>query len=212
VTEALWRGVDELTKPRHVKLLRDHGTVDWPISSLWQLLEESVMSSAALDGGGKASRYRAPVDLECLELRSDIRETVVDALAGHNHRPRATVPESIRALASLVVATVDDDLVGWWAYRFGSWCRLIRNALALDTRPRGIRGMACPECGNMHVIADSAEGPRREAALIIDFVDGRIRAVSCQHCDAAWFRGDALWALADADAVRVATGMVADAI
>ena len=211
MTEPLWAAVDGLTKPRHVRLLRDGGGTDWTtVPSLWWQLEDAVAGSSALDGGGKASRYRAPADLECLELRADIRETVVDALAGHDQRPRSTVPDSTRALASLVIATTDDDLVGWWTYRLGSWCRLIRNALALDTRPRGIRSTACPTCGTMYVTVDSAEGPRREAALVLDFADGLVRAATCQACGSTWFRGQALLDLADA--VRVATGMVADAI
>jgi hypothetical protein len=109
------------------------------------------------------------------------------------------VPESLRHLASVVVATTDDDLIGWWAYRFGSWCRQITTTLRLndDPQPRGIRGATCPTCQATHVTV-LRDGERlREPALRIDFTDGMVRAAYCQACMTAWFRGDALVDLAD---------------
>jgi hypothetical protein len=200
-SEQLWASVDELTKPRHVKLWRDDGATECTtVPSLWWQLKEAVASSNALDGGG-GSRYRTPLDLTCLELAQTIAETVVDALAGHDQKPRSDVPSSLRALGSAVTRTGDDDLVGWWTYRVRSWCRQIRAALRLDEQPlpRGIRGTRCPACAESHAVVRRDDEDVRVSALVVDFTeDGLIRAAECLRCGAAWFRGAALWQLADA--------------
>jgi len=200
----LWAAVDALVAPRHVKLWRDvdgKSWTEWPTSpSLWEQLTEAVASSSALDGGGNSSRYRTPLDLNCMELTHTIRETIVDALIGHDQKPRATVPDSLRALASTVTRTNEDDLVDWWTYRLWSWCRQIRVALRLgEPLPRGIRGTACPECGETTAAVKRDDDIVRVPALTVDFTpDGYIRAAECLRCHAAWFRGEALWQLSDA--------------
>jgi len=201
VSAGLWTQTDMLTKPRRVKLLRDTGTADWTtVPSLWCQLEDAL--SCGMEGSKAATRgsvHRVPLNIDAYELATDIRDITWDALAGHDVKPRATVPASVRALASAVVAAVDDDLTGWWAYRIGSWCRQITNVLRLndEPQPRGIRGAACPTCQATHVTA-LRDGERvREPALRIDFTDGMVRAAYCQACLSAWFRGDALVDLAD---------------
>jgi len=201
VSGDLWTQTDMLTEPRRVKLLRDTGTADWTsVPSLWCQLEDAL--SCGMEGSKATARgsvHRVPLNIDAYELAADIRDIVWDALAGHDVKPRATVPESVRALASAVIATVDDDLTGWWTYRVGSWCRQITNVLRLndEPQPRGIRGAACPTCQATHVTA-LRDGERvREPALRIDFADGMVRAASCSACGASWFRGDALVDLAD---------------
>lgn len=233
----LWAAVDELTKPRHVKLLRDDGTADWTtVPSLWWQLDEATASSSALDGGGRGSKYRTPIDLDAFEVACTVRDVIVDALAGHDQKPRTTgatpqrraaataqraaertyaiphtdltpvppllvvlVPDSLRALVSVVTALADDDLTAWWTYRVKAWCRQIQNALHLveQPQPRRIRDTSCPTCQATHVTLDGHDGTERVPALLIDFTDGLIRAASCSACGSTWFRGDALLALAD---------------
>lgn len=204
---SLWAAVDGLVNPRPVRLFRDAGTADWTsVPALWRQLVESV-GTGSRRGGRSTSRAWSPVDLECMELAATIRETVVDALTGHDERPvtvgqkpaRVLLPESLRHLASVVTATQDDDLAGWWVYRVRSWTRQISHVLQLeiDPQPRRIRDTSCPECQASHVTLPGQDGPERVPALLIDFTDGYVRAASCTACGAAWFRGQSLVDLAD---------------
>jgi hypothetical protein len=210
VSELLWAAVDELTKPRHVRLLRDGGSSDWTtLPSLWWQLEEAAANGAESNGTGRGSRYRTPIDLDCLELATSIRDVTVDALAGHDQKPRSTLPDSVRALASVVTAVNDDDLTGWWTYRVRSWCRQIQTALHLteQPQPRRIRDTRCPTCQATHVTIVVDGEAQRVPALLIDFADRLIRAASCTACGSSWFRGEALLALADELATRRPTAV-----
>lgn len=248
----LWSAVDQLTKPRHVKLLRDEGSADWTtVPSLWWQLEDAVTGVGDAGGeGGASSRYRSPGSIDCLQLYADIRDTVVDALLGHEQKPRTVgeppavvaaaqhrraaavaqrrayatygiaddsplvdvperwrvlVPDSLRALASLLAAVADDDLTAWWTERVRSWSRQITNTLRLSEQPqpRRIRDTACPTCAATHVTLDQGSGPERVPALLIDFHGALIRAASCSACGSNWFRGSELLDLADMlDATR----------
>lgn len=200
-TAYLWAAVDQLTKPRHVKLLRDDDTTDWTtLPSLWWQLEDALRTGLENSTHSSGSKYRTPLNIDALQLASDIRDTTTDALDGHGQKPRATFPESVRALASVVVAAMDGDLTGWWVYRVRSWSRQIDHVLRLteQPQPRRIRDTRCPTCQATHVtIIAGVDGTERVPALLIDFADGMIRAASCSACGSTWFRGDALLALTD---------------
>lgn len=197
----LWAAVDQLTKPRHVKLLRDEGGADWTtVPSLWWQLEDALRTGMENTGSTGGSRYRAPLNIDALQLAGDIEDTTLDALAGHDVKPRGTFPESLRALASTVVTVGDDDLTSWWVYRIRSWARQVDHVLRLteEPQPRRIRDTRCPTCAATHVtLTDGIDGSERVPALLIDFADGLIRAASCSACGSTWFRGDALLALTD---------------
>jgi hypothetical protein len=212
MSEQLWASVDELTKPRHVKLLRDDGTADWTtLPSLWWQLEDAGVGMGDSGGGaGSASRYRAPGSVECMQLCYDIRDTVLDALISHEdqdtalwlvrgEQPRMLVPEAIRHLASLITAVGDDDLTGWWTYRVRSWSRQIINTLRLtdQPQPRRIRDTQCVTCGSTHVTIDQGSGPEWVPALLIEFQGALVRAASCSACGSNWFRGQELVELAE---------------
>ncbi len=202
----LWNAVVGLTEPRHVKLLRDTDAADWTtIPALWRQLVEAV-GTGSRRGARSSTRTWTPLDLECMELAATIRETIIDALAGHNQRPlttgtrpaRVLVPESLRRLASVVTATLDNDLTGWWIYRVRSWSRQIIHTLQLEqeSQPRRIRDTACPVCHATHITQPGNDGPERVPALLIDFTDSLIRAATCTACGMSWFRGDGLIDLA----------------
>jgi hypothetical protein len=236
MTESLWNAVDELTKPRHVKLWRDDGATEWTtVPSLWWQLEDAAAAGMGDAGGegGSPSRYRPPGALECLQLHADISDTIVDALRGHEAPPRTAgvsrervavcraqreaersygltanltplpplwhvlVPDSLRALASVLAAVGDDDLTGWWTDRVWSWCRQIINTLRLtdELHPRRVRDTPCPACKAIHVTVKRDGEDFREPALLVDFNGGLIRRAACEACGAQWYRGDDLEAL-----------------
>jgi len=115
-TAALWAAVDALTQPRQIRLTRDNGQHDWTQTpSLWQQLTDALPTGQEQGTGGHSSSYRTPISVDCLDLRTDIHTTVLDALHGHDQHPRRNgiaidIPASIRHLASIVIATNDDDL------------------------------------------------------------------------------------------------------
>jgi hypothetical protein len=203
----LWCAVDGLVETRQLKLLRDTGTDDWTtIPALWRQLVEAI-GTGPRRGGRANTRTWTPLDLECMELAATIRETIVDALTGHDQRPltignrpaRVLVPESLRRLASVITATLDDDLTSWWTYRVNSWSRQITHTLQLEqeSQPRRIRDTACPACNATHATQTGPDGPERVPALLIDFTGTLIRAATCTACGTSWFRGDGLLSLAD---------------
>jgi hypothetical protein len=196
----LWAAVDGLVKPRSVKLFRDDGAADWTVvPSLWAQLEDALSTGMEGGNGTGASKYRTPVSLDVLELTMTIREVVIDALAGHDCKPLATFPGSVRRLASLVVATTDEDLAGWWRYRIQSWCRQIDHVLRLtmESQPRRIRDARCPTCAATHVTIDVDGEKQRVPALLIDFADGLVRCAFCSCCGATYWRGEQLLELAE---------------
>ena len=199
-TAALWAAVDALTQPRQIRLTRDNGQHDWTQTpSLWQQLTDALPTGQEQGTGGHSSSYRTPISVDCLDLRTDIHTTVLDALHGHDQHPRRNgiaidIPASIRHLASIVIATNDDDLTHWWTWRITHWSQKIIITLGVERppQPRRIRDTPCPLCHATHITLKGADGPQRVPALLIDFADGLIRAAECGACSAAWFRGDPL--------------------
>ena len=205
-TAALWAAVDALTQPRQIRLTRDNGQHDWTQTpSLWTQLTDAIPTGQEQGTGGHSSSYRIPISVDCLDLRTDIHTTTLDALHGHDQHPvrngiAIDIPASIRHLASIVAATNDDDLIRWWTHRINTWARQITTVLRLEAQPqpRRIRDTPCPLCHATHITLTTPDGPQRVPALLIDFADGLIRAAQCGACAAAWFRGDQLHTLADA--------------
>lgn len=194
----LWSAVDALIKPSRVKLVRDGGKVDHAsVPSLWdQLLEATGTGSEPQSGG--SSRWRTPIDLDVLELRQEILESVHDALISLGKTRRPTLPSSLRLLAASVAP--DQPLTEFWEYRVRSWVRRVHQALGLDEepQPRRIRDTRCPACQATHVTITVDREQQRVPALLIEFSGQRVRAITCDHCGAAWWRGDELHELAEA--------------
>jgi hypothetical protein len=226
MTGPLWVAVDELTRPRHVRLWRDDGTTEWTtVPSLWWQLEDAAAGMGDAGGGaGSPSKYRSPGSIECLQLYYDVRDTVVDALTSYDRKPamltepfHILVPESLRSLASVLI-TADDDLE-WWAGCVRSWCRQIINVLRLTEQPprRRIRDTVCPTCGAIHIRVDERgepdpEGEFRVPALEITFNNRLVYKAACSACGSEWYRGDPLIALADLLAEQATHRNHADAI
>lgn len=200
LTAALNKAVDRLVKPRRTRLLRDGGTTIWATipSLIAQLDAEIGTGTARREGGG--SRYRTPLDLDVMELRHTIRETINDALIAHGQKLRPDTAASIRLLAVTVTAVADDDLTEWWTDELEKFARQITNTLHLndEPQPRGIRGASCPACGADHVTRTEAGETVHDPALTITFTGHLVRAAECHACLTTFWRGEGLLALADA--------------
>lgn len=172
------------------------------IPALWSQANWAVFGAEAGDGSGgrTAARERSPADLDMMETLLTIRESLGWQLPGRSvpwRRP-GDIPDMMRQFASYVVAH-EPQHIEWWAYRFEQWGRLLRNHLnAIEQGPRPVylRAAACPLCKTRQVI-DERDGERRVVpALVVDFVNGLVRAAQCQACGQAWFRGSELNELA----------------
>lgn len=172
------------------------------IPALWDQANWAVFGSEAGDGSGGRSplRERTPADLDLMETLLTIRESMCWQLPGRGITPKPGMKAQMRQLASHI-ATHEPQHVEWWTFRFEQWGRLLRTHLnAIDNGPRDryLRNSACPLCRTRQVTIER-DGERRVVpALVVDFVDGWIRAAQCQACGHAWFRGDDLGQLAEA--------------
>jgi hypothetical protein len=109
--------------------------VDWTtLPSLWWQLDDALRTGLENSTHASGSKYRTPLNIDALQLAGDIEDVTTDALNGHDQKPRATFPESLRALASVVVAAMDADLTGWWTYRVRSWARQIDHVPSSPSR------------------------------------------------------------------------------
>lgn len=182
---------------RYSAMKRTHAV----IPSLWDQSEDALTASTADQAEGKSgSVHRSPCDIDLMEIRSTIRETVETQLDGRKLKPRATVPLQIRQLAAHIV-THEPDHVDWWQFRFEQWARVLAvylQAVQTQPKPRRLRGAACPECQITAVVIEDATGEKVNAPpLVIDFKDGLVRAAECSGCGATWWRGDELGELAN---------------
>lgn len=176
---------------------RSYGT----IPSLWDQAQDAIAGQGDSDeGGGVLSRERSVADLALMETLLTVRELLIAELKDHGATPRATVPEQIRQVASLVAAGNDDESIDWWAHRLDQYARIIGNQInAIDNGPKPIRlrDSPCPECGARQVRVKEQDEWRMVPPLRIDFRHGMVRAAQCSACAHAWMRGEALEALAD---------------
>lgn len=224
-TRALWEQVDALTKPSARRIDREtdaetlaaftdptngfcrvedyralvgsHGV----IPSLWEQAELALETGRESAGGTGSSplAQRSPADLDLMEQMLTIRETMPYQLAGRGLIPRSTIPGQIRQLAAHIVSH-EPQHVDWWAYRFGQWVRLLGTYLrAIDNGPRPVRlrNAPCPECGATSVTVDTDQGPVVTGPILVDFVNGWIRAATCTACGYTKWRGQDLWDLAE---------------
>jgi hypothetical protein len=220
-TDRLWTAVDAITQPTTRRIHRaplelfddpeltycrldqyQAATLAYgKIPPLWDQATWAVFGTEAGDGSGGRSplRERTPADLDLMETLLTIRESMAWQLKGRNVKPRDGMKAQMRQLASHL-ATHEPQHVEWWAYRFEQWARLLRTHLnALDNGPRDryIRNTPCPLCKTRQVTIERDGDRRLVPTLVVDFVDGIIRAASCQACGHAWFRGEPLNQLAD---------------
>lgn len=223
-TAELWSAVDQLTKATHIRIERHrdadelaeatahlsfclvadprYGASHGVVPSLWEQAEIALETGREQQtaGGGAPLAERSPADLDLMEQMLTIRETMPYQLAGRGITPRATIPEQIRQLAAHI-ATHEPQHVEWWAYRLGQWARLLGTYLhAIDVGPRPVRlrNAPCPLCKTRQVTLDTDQGPVVTGPILVDFVNGWIRAATCTACTATWWRGDELNELADA--------------
>lgn len=243
-TSSVWAAVDKLTKPTRQKVQRA-GDPDWHttftdptaklcvvahyraafeaatagyaiIPSLWD------QSTIALHGGeiqvgrgSKPLRERSIADLDLMEIRAIIRETVRHhredwgELGARPDRWAEFTPTEIRHFASTALTRAANPercgicrsthTIDFWRYRFESWARLLENYLRAaehQARPVRLRNSTCPTCRTRQITIDLDGEAVVVPALVIDFRDGYVRAATCAACGDTWFRGDDLERLA----------------
>lgn len=183
---------------RYAALSRGHATVP----SLWDQSTDALTASNADQAEGKSgSVHRTPCDVDLMETRSMIAETIRVNLKQRGTHPKQTVPAQMRQLASLIAGR-EPEHVEWWTFRFEQWGRVLAvylQAVVSQPKPRRIRGVACPECQIRTVVVENESGERMSVPpIVIDFRDGYMRAAECTGCGAtlAW-RGEEMWQLAD---------------
>ena len=106
-TAALWAAVDALTQPRQIRLTRDNGQHDWTQTpSLWTQLTDAIPTGQEQGTGGHSSSYRIPISVDCLDLRTDIHTTTLDALRAIREKPEAADRQRGNAAATYAVTFI----------------------------------------------------------------------------------------------------------
>lgn len=225
MSETLWAAVDRLTKPSRVPLervadpewLNDLAAPSWgscnvgayraatatwaTVPSLWDQATAALTTGSEAGGTGSSPlRERSPLDVDLMEVRGIIRDTVRHELAERDRQPiPADVPAQLRRLASIVLRD-DPDNLWWWEYRFQQWGRLLETYLRAaehTARPTRLRNTPCPLCRVKQIRVETESGDKQLVPpIVVDFRDGYIRAARCEACSASWFRGDELHELA----------------
>jgi hypothetical protein len=223
-TEALWLAVDSLTKPTTRRINRER-LAEWletlatgpdasprelaayraatvthgVIPSLWAQAEAALTTgSETVEGQPSPLASRSPADLDLMDTMLTIRESLAWQLPGRGIKPKPGVPAQMRQLAAHV-AGHEPQHVDWWTYRFAQWARVLGVYLqAIETGPKPVRlrGLPCPKCRARTVIDEKDQGPVVAPAIVVDFINGYIRAAQCKACAHTWWRGDSLWDLA----------------
>lgn len=167
--------------------------------SLWDRASDAL--GVGLEGGARSTLAgRSPVDIDLMEIRGIIRETVIHDLVERRVRIKKTdtVPQLLRRLAAYIKGREPDQL-WWYEYRFAQWARLLETYLrAVLEQPKSIRllNTACTECGTRQVRVEAEDGHQLVPALVAEFRDGVFRAIVCGACAATTWRGDDLETLA----------------
>jgi hypothetical protein len=208
-TVIMWTAIDQIGRPSRRQIIREGGETVWAIiPSLWDQSTDALnRGSEAGSGGSSPLRERSPADLDLMEIRCLIRDTVRHELALRGRRVRHhaggcprpfDADDELRGLASLVLQRNPDE-VWWWEYRFVSWARLLEGYLqAVERTARSVylRNSPCPTCRTKQVTLER-EGERVVVpAIVVDFRDGYIRAAVCQACGDTRWRGPDLERLA----------------
>lgn len=117
-------------------------------------------------------------------------------------RYRHDLASDLQQLPVLLVGTRRQPLVDEWVGRYRAWVALAETILTADDEAidlRGIRGHACPSCGESFVErTEPSTDPRavdgveryRDPALVIAFRDGQVQHITCRACDTGWWRGE----------------------
>jgi hypothetical protein len=208
-TVIFWAAVDQIGRPSRRQITLDGGDTVWAvIPSLWDQSTDALDRGCEAGSGGSAPlRERSPADLDLMEIRCLIRDTVRHELALRGRRVRHHTDEcprpfnaddELRGLASLVLQKNPDE-IWWWEYRFASWARLLEAYLQAAERkqkPVYLRNSPCPTCRTRQVVVDR-EGERVVVpAIVVEFRDGYVRAAHCQACGDTRWRGPDLEKLA----------------
>lgn len=224
----LWEAVDALTRPTRRRVDREFESAEWlqsladdptitvcdvaayraatakygQIPSLWEQAEAAVGTGSEMtEGGGRTPlRERSPADLDLMETMLTIRESMSGQLTGRGLTPRASIPGQMRQLAARIVGH-EPQHIEWWTFRFAQWARVLTTHLRAAERapqPRRLRNTPCPLCKTRQVTIEHRGEKTVVPPIVIDFIEGWIRAATCSACGAAWWRGDQLGELADA--------------
>lgn len=223
VARKLWDAVDRITSPSKARVPREEdadwlqslsddptlrvcdvaayraATAGWAdVPSLWDQATWALTTGNETSGGNPSPlASRSPADLDLMEMMLTIREVIGLQLDGRRITAKATVPLQMRQLAAHVV-THEPEHVAWWEYRFASWARQLGVYLkAVETGPKPVRlRCACPLCKTRQITIEENGEEKVVPPILIDFVNGWIRAATCLACTAVWWRGNELGELA----------------
>lgn len=183
----------------HRAITTRHGT----IPSLWEQARAAVTTGTEQAGGNPSPlAARSPADLDLMETVLTIRESMAWQLTGRNIKPRPGMTAQFRQLAAHII-THEPQHIHWWTYRFEQWARLLSvylHAVETERRPIRLRGLPCPKCAAKQVLIDTDQGEIVAPPIVIDFVNGAVRAAQCTACAYTWWRGQDLWDLAASEA------------
>jgi hypothetical protein len=133
-------------------------------------------------------------------------------------RLRHDLAADLRQLPALIIGTRQQPIVDEWTDRYQSWVAQAETILTGDQENvdlRGIRGHACPSCGEQYVQrVEPSTDPRalagietyHDPALVIAFRDGQVQHITCRACDTGWWRGDDVDQLSADIRTRTPTG------
>ncbi len=206
--EALQHAIDQLTRRQRIRLYRaGHTRAEW--HTLPSLLDQ-LTAAAGYRGTGTGSaggRARLPISTDVVNLLDTITRAVTTALTRHAPgQPRPTLTDAIRLLGTVIPA----DLADTYAGHITEWTTEARAVLRLATpRPRWAPGATCPACGADTYTAEQDGEKVRRPALSVQWTDHTdrdtyrpdadqyVRAVTCDVCQASWWRGPDLDVLVD---------------
>jgi hypothetical protein len=181
-------------QPR-IPVQRDDGpTLYAEVPSLWRQAQSVLRRIVDRGAAGAPASERTPLDLDLLEITATIHGTVARELhaRGLLRTYRGDGDETrLRHLAGQVAGDEPAQLCQW-ENLFTAWARLLARALNVGEHqppPVRLRNSPCPACASRQVSVDTADGPRRVPALVIDFNRGLVRAAQCEACGAQWARG-----------------------
>lgn len=163
------------------------------LPSLWRQLTEFVQSGRGSAGHG-LQESKPPLDVTALGLMILIADTI--GLACHTMQIARTFDafEDLHQVIRRVTADGDPDVMAQWHRALTSWCQRIRTVTMNDPdRPTRLHGTPCKACGATSVRERGSDGVVvNQPALVVSWADGLVRAVECQGCGVAWFRGSGL--------------------
>lgn len=210
-TTPLWVAVHTLGSAGHATIEFDGYTAHPLTPSLWDQSTAALYGQGEIQSGSGATlaRERSAADLDLIELRAQIVESVRAELTlqgepvrtdGKGRPAEFEALVELRRLAWLVIKNTPHN-IGWWAHRLASFGRALESHMHLgkrEPRPVRLRNTMCPSCGNDWVVreanvqglVDQRAELARQPAIAILFEDEAVAGAHCEACGRVWARSE----------------------